>query len=138
MVDRSIVTAKVAQIEKCLIRIRERRPTTLQLFLDDADRQDIVMFNLMQALQGCIDLAAHVVSDEGFGMAGSMNEFFYLLQEQGIIPGELTERMVRAVGFRNLCAHEYARLDLEKVYEVSLRGLEDIEAFLKVMVQRYI
>lgn len=137
MVDRSIVVAKVAQIEKYLARIREKRPSSAQLFLEDPDRQDIVMFNLMQALQGCIDLAAHIVSDEGFGMAGSMNEFFYLLQERGIIPGMLTERMVRAVGFRNLCAHEYARLDLEKVYGVSLHGLEDIEAFVRVMVQRY-
>jgi len=137
MVDRSIVTAKIAQIEKCLLRVREKRPSSLQLFLEERDRQDIVMFNLMQAIQGCIDLAAHVVSDEGFGMAGSMNEFFYLLQERGIIPVELAERMVRAVGFRNLCVHEYARLDLKKVYEVSSNGLEGIEAFVKVMVQRY-
>ena len=138
MVDRSIVTAKVAQVEKCLTRIREKRPAALRQFLTDPDLQDIVMFNIMQALQGCIDLAAHVVSDEGYGMAGSLNEFFYILQERGILPDYLVEQMVRAVGFRNLCVHEYARLDLEKVYEISLHGLEDIEEFLKVMVQRYV
>lgn len=137
MVDRSIVLAKVTQIEKCLARIREKRPSSLQLFLEDRDRQDIVLFNLMQALQGCIDLAAHVVSDEGFGTAGSMNEFFYLLHERGVITGEITERMVMAVGFRNLCVHEYTRLDLVKVYEISLHGIKDIEAFVREMVQRY-
>jgi len=138
MVDSSIVTTKVAQVEKCVRRIREKRPATLQEFRTDPDRQDIVMFNLMQALQGCIDLAAHIVSDEGFGMAGSMNEFFYILQERCILPDDLVERMVKAVGFRNLCVHEYARIDLEKVYEVSLHGLEDIEEFLLVMVRRYV
>jgi uncharacterized protein YutE (UPF0331/DUF86 family) len=137
MVDRTIVVAKIAQIEKCLSRIREKRPANSQLFLTDLDRQDIIMFNLMQAVQGCIDLAAHVVSDEGFGMAGSINEFFYLLQEQGILPAELVERMVRAVGFRNLCVHEYTRLDVEKVYQISLQGLGDIEDFIKVMAQKY-
>lgn len=137
MVDSSIVTAKAAQIEKCLTRIRDKRPPALHLFLADPDSQDIVMFNLMQALQGCIDLAAHVVSDEGFGMAGSLNEFFYLLQERGVIHEDLTERLVRAVGFRNLCVHEYARLDLEKVYEISFNGLGDIEEFMKLMIQRY-
>jgi len=65
-------------------------------------------------------VAAHIVSDEGYRMAGSTNEFFYILQEQGILPDDLVERMVRAVGFRNLCAHEYARLDLEKIYQVLL------------------
>ena len=137
MVDHSILTAKVAQVEKCLRRIHEKRPASLQQFAADPDRQDIVMFNLMQALQGWIDLAAHIVSDEGYGMAGSMNEFFYILQERGILPDDLVERMVQAVGFRNLCVHEYARLDLEKVYQVSLHGLVDIEAFLKVVMQRY-
>jgi uncharacterized protein YutE (UPF0331/DUF86 family) len=137
MVDSSIVTAKAAQIEKCLKRIRDKRPPALHQFLAEPDSQYIVMFNLLQALQGCIDLAAHVVSDEGFGMAGSMNEFFYLLQEQGVVPDDLTERMVRAVGFRNLCVHEYARRDLEKVYEISVQGVVDIEQFVGLMIQRY-
>lgn len=83
MVDRQIVIAKAALIEKSVSRIRAKRPDSLERFLAEPDLQDIVMFNIIQALQGCIDLAAHVVSDEGYGMAGSMNEFFYLLEEQG-------------------------------------------------------
>lgn len=137
MVDRQIVIAKVALIEKAVARIRAKRPTGLEQFMAEPDLQDIVMFNIIQALQGCIDLAAHVVSDEGYGMAGSMNEFFYLLEEQGVLPTDLVERMVLAVGFRNLCVHEYARLDLPKVYEIAATGIADIEEFIGLMVQRY-
>lgn len=137
MVDRQIVIAKVALIEKAVARIRAKRPASLEQFMVEPDLQDIVMFNIIQALQGCIDLAAHVVSDEGYGMAGSMNEFFYLLEEQGVLPAGLVERMVLAVGFRNLCVHEYARLDLAKVYAISVSGITDIEEFIGLMLQRY-
>ncbi len=137
MVDRQIVVAKMALIEKSVARIRAKRPASLEQFMAEPDLQDIVMFNIIQALQGCIDLAAHVVSDEGYGMAGSMNEFFYLLEEHGVLPADLVERMVLAVGFRNLCVHEYARLDLAKVYEIAASGIADIEEFVGLILQRY-
>lgn len=137
MVDRAIVTAKIGQIERCLVRIQGKRPASLKIFMKDQDCQDIVIFNLTRALQGCIDLAAHIVSDGGFGAAGSTNEFFYLLQEQGIITAELTENMVSAVGFRNLCVHEYGRIDLERVFEIAGNGLTDVQEFVRMVVQRY-
>jgi len=137
MVDRAVMTAKIGQIERSLGRIENKRPSSPDSFVNDQDCQDIVLFNLIQVLQGCIDLAANIVSDEGFGMVGSTNEFFYLLQEQGIIGAELCEKMVRAVGFRNLCVHEYGRIDLERVYEAADKGLSDIREFVEMIVRKY-
>jgi len=137
MVDRAIVTARIGQIERCLGRSERKRPESLDDFRHDQDSQDILIFNLIQALQGCIDLAAHIVSDEGFGMVGSTNEFFYLLEEQEIITPELTEKMVRAVGFRNLCVHEYGRVDLDRVYDIAAEGSSDIREFLRMVVRKY-
>jgi len=137
MVDRAIMTARIGQIERCLGRIERKRPKSLDDFRNDQDSQDILIFNLIQALQGCIDLAAHIVSDEGFGMVGSTNEFFYLLEEHGVITPELTEKMVRAVGFRNLCVHEYGRVDLDRVYDIAATGSSDIREFLRMVVRKY-
>jgi uncharacterized protein YutE (UPF0331/DUF86 family) len=67
------------------------------------------------AVQNCIDIAAHIVSEEGFGVPGSTNEMFYLLEENGYLDVELTERMVKSVGFRNLIDHEYGKLELKQV-----------------------
>jgi uncharacterized protein YutE (UPF0331/DUF86 family) len=122
----SLNECKIGQIDRGLARIQSKRPASLQLFLNHPDCRDIALFNLIQALQGRIDLAAHLVSDEGFGMVGSTNEFFYLLQGQGLITAELTEKMVGAVGFRNLCVHEYGRVDLERVYEITFNGLSAV------------
>lgn len=137
MVDRRIIAEKVNSVERSLKRVRSRRGEGLERFMADDDGQDIVIFHLMQAVQGCIDLAAHVVSDEEMGLAASTHEFFYLLSDNGIIPRNLSERMIKAVGFRKLVTDEHAKLDLEKVYDVATTGIQDLEEFLLVMVRRY-
>jgi len=39
--------------------------STYKTFLKDIDRQEIIIFNLQMAIQNCIDIEAHIVSDEG-------------------------------------------------------------------------
>jgi len=137
VVDRNILVAKVTTIEKCLNKVKEKRSASLDAFMVDEDSQDIVLFNLMQAIQGCVDMAAHIVSDEGYGMAGSMNEFFYLLSGRNIISVDLQEKLISAVGFRNLVVHEYAKLDLSQVYAIATRGIKDLEEFVGIIVRRF-
>jgi uncharacterized protein YutE (UPF0331/DUF86 family) len=137
VVDRNILVAKLTTIEKCLKKVKEKRSATIAEFMVDEDIQDIILFNLMQAIQGCVDLAAHIVSDEEYGMAGSMNEFFYLLRGRNIISVELQEKLIGAVGFRNLVAHEYAKLDLNQVYEIATKGINDLEEFITIIVRRF-
>lgn len=137
MVDRNILVAKVTAIEKCLNKVKEKRSASIAEFMVDEDSQDIVLFNLMQAIQGCVDMAAHIISDEGYGMAGTMNDFFYLLRGRNIISVDLQEKLINAVGFRNLVVHEYAKLDLNQVYDIATNGIEALEEFIGVIVRRF-
>jgi uncharacterized protein YutE (UPF0331/DUF86 family) len=102
----------------------------VQEFLKDFDCQDIVAFNLQLAIQNCIDIAAHIISEEGIGVPGSLTEMFYLLEENGYLAEGLTEKMVRAVGFRNLLVHEYGKIDLKQVYEIANENIEDLNRYL--------
>lgn len=137
MVDKGVFLAKVTMTEKCLKRVKEKCPATFEEFKADEDCQDVILFNLMQAIQGCVDMSAHIVSDEGYGMAGSMQEFFELLSQQQLISAELAGNMGKAVGFRNLIAHEYARIDLDRVYFVATDGIRDLEQFLATMIKKF-
>ena len=56
---------------------------------------------------------------------------FYLLEENGFLHSELTEKIVKAVGFRNLIVHEYAKIDLEQVFEISQKDINDLNEYLK-------
>ena len=130
MVDRDLILAKAGSVQKYLSRVMEKRDTDLQIFLKDLDRQESILFNLQMAVQNCIDIAAHIISEEGFGVPGSTNEMFYLLEANGYLDRELTEKMVKAVGFRNLIVHEYGKIELKQVFEVAQQDIKDLDEYL--------
>lgn len=136
MIDRNLILAKAGRVEGHLRRIREKRSVTVDHFLRDLDRQESILFNLQMAIQNCIDIASHVISDEELGVAGSTNEMFYMLQQNGYLAPELTEKMVAAVGLRNLIVHEYGNVDLRKVFDIASKDIEDLRAYLRAVLKK--
>lgn len=136
MVDRDLILAKAGSVKRHLGRVMEKRNTDLQTFLNDIDRQESILFNLQMAVQNCIDIAAHIISEEGFGVPGSTNEMFYLMEENGYLDSELTEKMVKAVGFRNLIVHEYGKIELKQVFEVAQKDIKDLNEYLKTIFEK--
>lgn len=55
---------------------------------------------------------------------------FRKLEAAGVVDGALTDRLVRAAGFRNVVAHAYESLDLTRVHAAATRGPADLRAFL--------
>jgi len=131
MVDKSIITAKMANIKKNLGRLKEKQGLTNEEFRANQDVQDIVLLNLQAAIQGCIDIASHVISDNDWGVPGSLAGLFDILAEKKVISEETKKVMRKMAGFRNLIVHEYAELDLDKVYSVFTDRLSDFNDFLK-------
>ncbi|UCF93425.1 MAG: DUF86 domain-containing protein [Desulfobacterales bacterium] len=129
MVDKDLIFAKAGSVRRHLNRIEEKSKIDLRTFQIDIDRQESVSFNLYLAIQNCIDTAAHIISEEGLGIPGSTSEMFYLLAENGYLGPELTEKMIKAVGFRNLLVHEYGRIDLKRVFEMAQNDCKDLNDY---------
>lgn len=136
MIDRNLILAKVSSAKRHLTRVIEKRNITLQGFLQDLDRQESILFNLQTAIQNCVDIAAHIISEKGFGVPGSTNEMFYILEENEYLDKEITEKMVMAVGFRNLMVHEYDTIDLNQVFKIAQRDIQDLNNYLKFICQK--
>lgn len=137
MVNRSVISRKVHSIEEHVRRIKDLPSISLDVFKRDFNVQDILLFNITQAIQNCIDLAAHIVSDEGWGVPGTQSEMFDILSEKEIISRAFAGRLVGMVGFRNRVVHEYDRLNLDIVYKVWQEAIRDIEAFAFAVVERF-
>jgi uncharacterized protein YutE (UPF0331/DUF86 family) len=136
LVDTDLILAKAGSVKRHLNRVFEKRNTDLRTFLKNIDIQESVLFNIQMAIQNCIDIAAHIISDEGLGVPGSTNEMFYLLEENGYLDNEITEKMVKAVGLRNLVVHEYSKIDLERIFEVTQKDITDLNEFLKSIFKK--
>ncbi len=137
MVNRSVILKKISLIRHNLSRLRDKDNVPLESFKNDLDIQDIVLHNLQLAIQGCIDVGSHVISDEGWGVAGSLNEIFYILRDKGVIKVDLTKRMVSMVSFRNVLIHEYEDINLDIVYNILHHHLRDINEYLLAIVNYF-
>jgi uncharacterized protein YutE (UPF0331/DUF86 family) len=133
MVDRDVAFAKIGIIKRCMQRIVQvtaLNPDTL----DDINVQDVFVLNLQRAAQAAIDLAAHVVASEGFGMPVDLKENFRFLKEHDIIDADLAEKFENMVGFRNIAVHEYQEIDIAVLKTILIRNLRDFEDFYAAVV----
>jgi uncharacterized protein YutE (UPF0331/DUF86 family) len=136
VVDRDVALAKIATIDRCLQRIADVRGQRRAALLP-VDVEDIVLLNLQRAVQAAIDLAAHVVATEAYGLPASVADAFSLLEGQGVLDALLAERLRRMVGFRNILIHNYRALDPAIVETIIVRRLDDLRAFSARIVARY-
>ena len=137
MVDKDVLFGKISSMNKHLDRVKKQSALPLDRFLSSPDAQDIVLFNLHLAVQSCIDMAAHIVSEQGLGVAGSTSELFYFLEEQGVLDAVLCEKMTRAVGLRNLIVHEYGRLDMAQIHAACRHDVQDLSDFAAAMMTAF-
>jgi uncharacterized protein YutE (UPF0331/DUF86 family) len=136
LVDNDLLVAKASSLKRHMKRVEDKCETDLKTFLSDIDRQEIVIFNLQMAIQNCIDIAAHIISEEGLGVPGSISEMFYLLEENSYLDNQITEKMVKAVGFRNLIVHEYARIEIKQIFDISTKNITDLNDYLKSIFKK--
>jgi len=124
LVDFDIIFEKIANIQRCLKRIKDKtelEPDTL----DELDTQEIFILNLQRAIQSSIDLASHIVADEGLGLLGSLKENFSLLKNAGILSSEIAVKMQKMVGFRNIAVHEYQNVNTEILKSILTHHIDD-------------
>lgn len=131
MVNQSIVKAKVSGIEANLGRLKEKKNIALAELKANKDMQDIILHNLQLSIQGCIDIASHIISDQGWEVPDTLAGLFDILLRHKIISAQLNERLKKMVGFRNIIVHEYGTIDLNKVHQILTRDIKDIYSFLK-------
>lgn len=125
MVNREVVTAKLAVVDRCIARIEDVQSGQRKVLLP-IDVEDITALNLQRAVQAAIDLATHVVSTEGYGTPDSTADAFTLLERQGVIDSGLAGRLRKMVGFRNIAIHDYQSVDPAIVERIVNQRLGDL------------
>lgn len=127
--DRDIIMRKLDSLARCVRRIEEKRPATLDELLKDVDIQDILSINLERAVQVSVDIGAHLIADLSVPPPRTMGDVFAVLTAEKLIPEESGLALRRAVGFRNLSVHAYDQVDWERVFDIVHQRLDDFRKF---------
>ena len=125
----NIVARKLAALERCVERARNEHKLAGGNFRNDFTRQDASVLNVTRACEVAIDLANMAIRKHRLGVPGEARESFALLERGGLVSSELSTRLQRMVGFRNIAVHQYQDLDLDIVESVIGQGLNDLLTF---------
>jgi uncharacterized protein YutE (UPF0331/DUF86 family) len=128
-----IIVNKALIIERCIKRIREEYDCDPEN-LNNFTKQDSMVLNIQRACEAAIDLSMHVVSDKKIGVPQTSREGFALLEDKGIIPSDLANKLKSMVGFRNIAVHNYQNLNLSILQEIIENRLEDLREFSRIML----
>jgi uncharacterized protein YutE (UPF0331/DUF86 family) len=129
MVDRAVLTTKFGELEKRIANVRGYNPPAAGDFTANQERLDLVAFNLMLAVQACLDIATHIIADEEWTVAVTLAESFERLAEHGVISQATAATLHGAVGLRNIVAHGYSSAAPERIHAAASTGLADLERF---------
>ena len=130
MTDLSVIENKLSSITKYLSILDNFKKYSRDTLENDLVVRGAAERYLYLVTQSAIDLAEAVISYKKLRKPTTMSEGFHILGEEKFIDSKLVQQMAKLVGFRNIMAHDYQRVDYDIVYDILQFKLEDIEAFL--------
>ena len=130
-----VLINKAAIIEHCLKRIAEEYLGHEAELEYNFTRQDSIILNLQRACEASIDAAMHIVRVRQLGVPQKSRDAFGMLQQAGLLDGDLSKRMQAMVGFRNIAVHNYQALDLVILRNILSERLEDFKHFSRCIIQ---
>ncbi len=131
--DKDVINRKLESLRRCIARITSKMPITREVLRSNDDLQDIIALNLERAVQICVDIAAHVMSETEMPPPSTMAEGFARLAELQILPLQLAESLQKAVAFRNILVHNYTDINWDIVTDIVTHRLTAFVQFAQAI-----
>jgi uncharacterized protein YutE (UPF0331/DUF86 family) len=121
------------------LKILEENLSELALFKKNHTLEEIkntkttgwaLRYGFLESIQIVIDIACHLVSEYNLGNPETYSECIELLRKYDYIDENLEEKLVGMTGLRNILAHEYVNVKIEKLYGF-LDHLDDMRDFIQ-------
>lgn len=137
MTNINVIENKISSVRKYLKALEEYRGYSLQEIQNNPTLKGAVERYLYLMTQAAIDLAEAVIAFQDFRKPTTLTEAFHILNEEKIISNNLTEKMVKMVGFRNAMAHDYEKFNFDIAYDVLRNKFIDVEEFIQQVKSRF-
>ena len=134
MVDETLILRKLAKLDEYLGQIREYSAVSLEEYEENWKVQRIIDRTLQIMIETCLDVAGHIISDEGFRVPETYVDMFKILIEHQILDISQSDPFAKMAKFRNIVVHNYEKIDPAIVVGILRNNLEDFETFKKAIV----
>lgn len=127
-ISKDLLNKKLDLLNNYLHKI-ESMDFSEEVFVEDADVHDLIVFRLQQAVETCIDIAAHIIAGLDAPQKETAKDAFVFLGEKEIIDADLAKRMGQAADFRNRAVHGYNNFDYKLLFKDYQEDIKDLRQF---------
>ncbi len=137
MVDLDRILAKFEMLDRFLEIIKNLSQTDAEKFIADPVLIGSMRYYIQVSIECCLDVAAHVVSSERYRPPRDYADTFTILEEKGIVPGELAQKLRQMAKFRNRLVHLYGEIDDQAVHRIARSDIQDMNQFKAAILDRF-
>lgn len=135
MSNLTVIENKISSIQKYLKILERYKIYSRKELENNIDIRGAAERYLYLVSQSAIDLAEAIIAYKKFRKPSTLAESFDILKEEKIISGDLAEKMIGMVGFRNVVAHDYEKINYDLVYRILHQDIKDIKEFIEIAAQ---
>jgi uncharacterized protein YutE (UPF0331/DUF86 family) len=129
MVDTPTILRKLSQLQEFTSQLREYQAITIAEYAAEWKTQRIIERTLQIAIEVCLDIAGHIISDKGYRVPNSYADTFSVLFENRVIDEQLLASLEKMARCRNFIVHHYDKIDAEIIVGILKKNLPDFESF---------
>jgi uncharacterized protein YutE (UPF0331/DUF86 family) len=130
MVDPDTLASILGNLDGYLGKLAILAALPEDAFLQDFTNVESAKHLLQVSIECCLDIAHHIVADEGYRTPADYYDTFVVLHENGVLPEALMPTLRQMVGFRNRVVHLYWDVDDATVYRILQENLGDFETYV--------
>ena len=129
--DRQSLIRKLGYLQKNLDMLVPYRALSEKELLGNPEKKFAVERLMQTAIESVIDCSRLLVLIKDWRKLRDEREALIVLAEHSVIAEDLSERLLRAKGFRNILIHEYVEVDPHLLYEYLRIGIADLQAYAR-------
>ena len=137
MVSIEKISLKFAQLEEYLQILRDIGKISEEKFLKDKIVIGSAKYYLQVGIESCLDVANHIIATDRFRAPQDYADSFKVLDENHVVPSELSQKLRQMAKFRNRLVHLYGEIDNSYVYQIIHEDLGDMIEFRNIIIKRY-
>ena len=134
MVNRLLLERILADIKSNVGELKRATDINWDVYRTDVRARRFVERTLHITIEGCIDAAQHIISDEQMREPASYRDTFLVLTENKILKPQDLSQFENIASFRNLLVHYYEKIDDAIVFSIFKNNLADFDLFVDRIV----
>ncbi len=136
-VDKDKLRQKLQFMREELTHLRHFQDMDYEEFSREVINEHAATRMLQVLIEAMLDLCAHLVAREGWGLPKSYTDLVTLATKHDLIPQEMKETYQAMVHFRNRVVHLYDDVDKREIYDIIQNRLPDFQPFMQKVIERY-